>query len=429
MTKPAYAPVFELDDQALRCPYEHFGAARERAPISWYPDGGFWVIHNFDLATQVLSNGQVYSAEQCIGEASDEVWTKMVAVAKETEPETTAQIEGYGGNSGTRRALLFSDPPVHTRHRRIINRALTPTAVRKNEPNIRRLARELVDKLATNDGDVEFVKAFAEPYPMAVIAGFLGLPDSDHAQLRAWVTDLNSMICTTVPDDDEVRRLAKTRIGFDKYFNDVATDRLANPTDDLASMVVHENEKSSEPMTRDDLLMVYQLLVVGGADTTDAAMARMLEDLALNPQTHQRLRDEPEQIPNYIEGMLRTHGPAQGIFRRAKTDSELGGQHIKAGDFIWISFFGANYDEDAYGPHAGTINLDEQQTTRHMTFSWGPHLCIGAPLARAEMRIALEEITQRFGKIELAEGHDYPPPYRKTFLFHGPQEIWLRFTE
>ncbi|PXY35329.1 cytochrome P450 [Prauserella flavalba] len=425
-TRPKYAPVFEFDKEALRCPFQHFDAAREEAPISWYADANFWVVTSYELATQVLNNNTDFSAEQCIGEKADAVWTRMIELAREN-PETKHRIEGYG--AGARRVLLFSDPPVHTRHRRIINRALTPTAVRKNADNMRRIARRLLDDVAAKAGEVEFVQTFAEPYPMAVISAVLGLPEEDRQKLRGWVTDLNSMIATEDLSDDNIRELSKTRFDFDDYFNAAAEDRMHNPTDDLTSMVVHENEKSPERMSRDDLMMVYQLLVVGGADTSDAAMSRMLEDLATNPETYQRLRREPEKIPNYIEGMLRVAGPALGIFRRAKADVEVGGRQVNAGDFVWLSFAGANYDKSAYGLNADKVDLDEDQTTRHMTFGWGPHLCIGAPLARQEMKVALEEITDRFSAIELAPGKEYPPPYRPSFLFHGPASLWLRFTE
>lgn len=425
-SKPPYAPVFEFDKEALRCPFEHFSTAREEAPISWYADGNFWVVSSHELATQVLNNNKEFSAEQCIGEKADAIWTRMIELAREN-PETKHRIEGYG--AGARRVLLFSDPPVHTRHRRIINRALTPTAVRRNADNMRRIARGLIDDLAARKEEVEFVEVFAEPYPMAVISAVLGLPETDHKKLRGWVTDLNSMIATEGLTDDDVRKLSQTRFDFDDYFHAAAEDRMANPTDDLTSMVVHENEKSRERMSRDDLMMVYQLLVVGGADTSDAAMSRMLEDLATHPETYDRLRREPEKIPNYIEGVLRTAGPALGIFRRATADIEVGDEVVKEGDFVWISFAGANHDPSGYGPKAGLVDLDEEQTTRHMTFGWGAHLCIGAPLARQEMKIALEEMTRRFSRIELAPGHEYPPPYRPSFLFHGPASLWLRFTE
>jgi cytochrome P450 len=425
-TKPAYAPVFEFDREALRCPFQHFDAAREEAPISWYTDGNFWVVTSYELASEVLNNNTEFSAEQCIGEKADAVWTRMIELARDN-PETAHRIEGYG--AGARRVLLFSDPPVHTRHRRIINRALTPTAVRRSADHMRRIARGLLDDVAARGEDVDFVETFAEPYPMAVISAVLGLPAEDRTKLRGWVTDLNSMIATEDMSDDNIRELSKTRFNFDDYFHAAAEDRMQNPTDDLTSMVVHENEKSPEKMSRDDLMMVYQLLIVGGADTSDAAMSRMLEDLATHPETYARLRREPELIPNYIEGMLRVAGPALGIFRRARADIEIGGQQIKNGDFVWLSFAGANYDKSAYGLTADTVDLDEDQTTRHMTFGWGPHLCIGAPLARQEMKVALEEITDRFSAIELAPDAEYPPAYRPSFLFHGPATIRLRFTE
>ena len=427
MRTPKYAPVFEFDPDALRCPFTHFDAERQEAPISFYEPGNFWVVTSHALAAAVLSDNDRFSAEQCIGEKADEVWTRMIELAREN-PETRHRIKGYG--AGARRVLLFSDPPVHTRHRRIINRALTPAAVRKNEEKMREIAVSLIENLAAQKNEVEFVQTFAEPYPMAVISAVLGLPPEDRSRLREWVTDLNSMIATEGLSDDDIRGLSKTRFDFDDYFDAAAEERLVNPRDDLTSMVVHENERSGDDkMTRDELMMVYQLLVVGGADTSDAAMSKMIEDLATHPETYERLRSEPEKIPNYIEGMLRTAGPALGIFRRANEDVNMEGHTVKAGDFVWVSFAGANYDKDAYGPNADIVDLDQEQTSRHLTFGYGAHLCVGAPLARTEMRIALEEITRRFSAVELAPGHGYPPPYRPSFLFHGPQSIWIRVTD
>jgi cytochrome P450 len=422
MTAMEYDKVFALEDEALECPYEHFKQARSQCPVSRSEGSGFWVASDHEHVTAVLKDPATFSSSSVLGPQVSAEWQRMIDLAAATSQGKREIGEDYG--SSDRKVLQFCDPPEHTRHRKLITSALSPAAIRSWEPRIRETAQLYIDGLAKQPA-VDFVKDFATGYTMTVIADILGVPRDQVDQLLAWAEGFNSMVGNPHQSQEEIDALVHVRLGFDLYFDQAMKARRQEPTGDLVSRIVELNDAAEEPLERDELFQVLQLVVVGGSDTSSTALAKMVEHLALHPEQWTELREDPSRIPAFMEEMLRTEAPVQGIFRHVTRDTELGGQPLKEGDYIWVSIGSANRDPEVF-QDPDTQDISRKGTpSKYVSFGAGPHTCPGTALTRLELRVMLEMLTSRFTGVRLLDGK---PASKKSFLFFGPAELHVEFT-
>lgn len=416
-----YERVFALDEEALECPYEAFKAARSECPVSKSDSTGFWVISDHEHVTAVLRDTVTFSTKQMLGPQVSAQWQQMIDLAAQ-RPGAKERLGSDYGHS-PRKVLLFADPPEHHRHRKLIMGALTPGAIKSWEARIKETAAIFVDRLAAKPS-VEFVEDFATDYTMTVIADVLGLPRTEVPRMLAWANGFNSMVGNPNLSEDEEKALVDTRLGFDLYFTDQLERRAEQPTDDLISRVVELNRADEHSLSRDDLLMVLQLVMVGGSDTSSTALAKMIEYLAEHPEQWTTLRQDPSQITSFMEEMLRSESPVQGMFRAVTKDVELGGQQLSAGDFVWVSLGAANRDPRVFDAPDEKRMDREGIVSNHVAFGGGPHLCPGMALTRLELRTVLGTLIERFSGVELM---GEKPASKKSFLFFGPAELHVAF--
>jgi cytochrome P450 len=416
-----YEPVFALEDEALKCPYEHFKPAREKCPVSRNEDIGFWVISNHEHVMAALKDTVTFSTKEMLGPQVAGEWQMLIERAA-ASPEGKAAIGPHYGES-PRKVLLFADPPEHGRHRKLITNALSPAAIKSWEGRIRETAARFVDALAEKPS-VDFVESFATPYTMTVIADILGLPREEVPRMLEWADGFNSMVGNPNLTEDELASLVDTRLSFDMYFADLIEKRRKNPTGDLISRVVEINDADGTTLGTDDVLMIFQLTLVGGSDTSSTALAKMIEFLSEHPEHWQTMRDDPKRIPAFMDELLRTESPVQGMFRGITRDVELGGQLLKAGDVAWLSLGAANRDPQVFDD-PDEKKMDRKGTvSKFVSFGGGPHTCPGTALTRLELRIVLELLTSRFTGVRLTGSK---PPSKKSFLFYGPSTLPVEF--
>lgn len=280
--------------------------------------------------------------------------------------------------------LIMTDPPRHTELRRTISSAFTRRSIQALERTVDDLARHLINQFP--DGETfDFVEHFAGPLPALVIAEMMGIPREDLDQFRAWSTDL-------------VQASAQSRRGLDaaaalyNYFGHHIEARRSNPTDDLISALVHG---SDDKLTVEEALGTCLLLLVAGHETTTNLLANTMVVLAQHDQARNDLRTAPQCIPSAIEELLRYESPVQGLSRTLTVDFDLHGKQLQAGDSVLLLFGAANRDERAF-PHAETFDI-HRPSGHHLALGRGIHFCLGAPLARLETRIALEQLLPALG--------------------------------
>ena len=303
-------------------------------------------------------------------------------------------------------ALLVADPPIHTRHRMLVAKPLGSRRIRLLIPEIERVADSLVDSFIAS-GSCDIVADFAVPLPLTIISDALGVDRADHARFKYW-SDMQVAGTLEVLDNTQRAEVARAIIAMQQYLLPLIEDRRANPRDDLMSDLVHatiDDPTIDGPrqLTTGELLPIIGQLLVAGNETTAKLIGLAMVILLRNPELLATLRAEPSLIPSFIEETLRFDPPVHAGFRVAKQDTEIAGCPVRSGQRVVASWGAAGRDPDVFtDPDA--FDMHRANAARHMAFGFGPHLCAGAPLARAESRIAFEVVLRRLQDIRLAPG-------------------------
>jgi cytochrome P450 len=294
---------------------------------------------------------------------------------------------------------LEVDPPLHTEYRRILNPRFTPKAIAALEPEVRQIVGGLLDTFAGR-GACDFHEEFATPLPSGIFLAMMGLPLDDLPQFLQWRD--NTIRPDVEPGDIEgAQRLRReTAHAISDYFRTAIAARRADPDDSLLSAVVHA-ERGGQPLTEEELLGISHLLLIGGLDTVTATLDCMVEFLATHPGHRRQLVEDPSLIPAAVEELLRHLSPVMVVPRTATRDMTLHGVELQAGDSVTLVLGAANADDEAFGPDAVDFRRDPN---KHVAFGAGHHLCLGAHLARLELRVALEELHARIPDYRLPEG-------------------------
>ena len=317
--------------------------------------------------------------------------------------------------------LLTMDPPDHTRLRRLVAGAFTPRAIAGLEPWIREITVQL---LTAADGAAGFdlIDALAFPLPIAVICHLLGVPAEDQVQFRAWGHD----VAATLDPQTAAAGRAQTRaaeLALTGYLQDLVRERRANPDDSIVSALIAAEEEGDR-LSSGEVVSTALLLLIAGFETTVNLIGNGTVALLGDPESWDRLRQDPALVPAAIEEMLRYDSPVQLTARIATEDVEVGGGLIAAGRAVLVSIGGANRDPAVF-EQPDEFRIDRPDPGRHLAFSLGMHHCLGSSLARLEGRIAIEELTRRYPALELAA----PPARRPLLVLRGFESVPVRATQ
>ncbi len=312
--------------------------------------------------------------------------------------------------------LLTLDPPDHTRLRRLVSGAFTPKAVAGLEPFIRDTTARLL--AAARPAGFDLIEALAFPLPIAVICHLLGVPDGDRARFRAWGHDVAATL-----DPQPARaaasqsRLAEQALAA--YLRDLVARRRAEPDDSLLSALIAAGEEGDR-LTPGELVSMALLLLVAGFETTVNLIGNGTAALLGEPGRAQwhALGDDPSLVPGAVEELLRYDSPVQMTSRIATEDTDVDGTVIRQGTLVIVAIGGANRDPDAFTEPA-RLRVTRPDAARHLSFSLGIHHCLGAPLARLEGRLALEELTRAYPGLELAGA----PVRRPLIVLRGFESV------
>jgi cytochrome P450 len=320
--------------------------------------------------------------------------------------------------------FIFFDPPAHSKLRALISQAFTPRMIADLEPRIRQLSRELLDP-AIERGEMDLAAEFSVPLPMKVIAGMIGIPLAEWATYKRWSDTILRLSYTRSGGEEaeQARRdFTAVTLEMSEYLADIIERRRREPQDDLLTRLILA-EVDGEHLSQDEILGFFQLLVLGGQETTSDLINNAVLCLLENPAELARLRAAPELLPSAIEEVLRYRSPFQWIMRTPRRDIEIGGQTIPAGVLVLPVIGAANRDPRQFrDPNRFDIGRDPNP---HVAFGHGIHFCLGAALSRMEARIALTDLLARFKRFELATDQPWEP--RKALHVHGPTSLPLRF--
>lgn len=308
-----------------------------------------------------------------------------------------AVLQRVTGKPQVVRSLTEMDPPDHTAYRAVIQAAFAPPALRALEAWLADWAGEIVDEMAARNGLCDFARDVAVPFTFRVIGRMLGTPCADDARLARLAQGF-------VGAEDPLRRMAEApgdairtaMLGLRDYFEAVAADRRARPSDDLASLIANATPHGAS-MPHYELISFFILMVTAGHDTTALALSGGLEALLAHPHQCARLREQPELLEPAIEEILRWTSPVRHFMRTVTCDTELSGQPIRAGEALALFFHSGNRDETVF-ENANAFMIDRKPNP-HIAFGRGRHICLGLQLARMEMRALLSELLRRTEQI------------------------------
>lgn len=321
--------------------------------------------------------------------------------------------------------FIFFDPPQHSKIRGLIAKAFTPKSIANLEPRICELSRQLLDSFSGRN-EVDLPVEYGVPLPMKVIAEMIGIPGEDWSKYRGWsdtILKISYSMRGMEKDADAVNAMSDFRatcLEMNDYLEGMIAQRRASPRDDLLTRLV-EAEVDGEHLSQHEILGIFQLLVVGGQETTANLINNAVIDLIENPEQLALLRSRPELLPSAIEESLRHRSPVQWLMRTPRRDVSLGGQTIPAGKLVLAVVGSANRDPKQF-PNPDRFDITRDPNL-HVAFGHGIHSCLGAALARMESRIALGDLLTRFPVWEFANSKPWPP--RKALNVHGAASLPL----
>ena len=325
----------------------------------------------------------------------------------------------YEGRFKGARNMLGSDPPQHSRLRRLVSRDFTPRRIRELEPRIREIAKDLLDKVEAK-GQFDLMADIANVLPVTVIAEMLGVPPELNARFKRWSDTIiggDNRMPGMPPPPELVRAIDE----LGDYFTDEIERRRAHPGPDLVSALVAAHDEG-EVMSAADLLSFITLLLLAGNETTTNLIGNGTLALGRNPDQFDALKRNPAMLPRAIEEMLRYDGPVQATVRFAKEAVSLGGTEIPAGALALMIVAAADRDPAQFkDPEKFDITRDPNE---HVAFGEGIHFCIGAPLARMEARITFEAMLERFPRLRLKDPA-MKPVYKGSYFLRGLESLPL----
>ena len=351
-------------------PLDHYRWLRRHAPVYWDASASLFAVSLHEDVMAVSKNPEVFCSRMS------------------SRPDAPAIP-----------SMINLDDPQHKRRRNLVNKGFTPRRVDDHEPKVRAICRDLIRRVSAKGG-CEFVHEVAAPLPMIVIGDLLGVEPEDRDKLLRWSDDLIAGTDAAAPPDVKVRMMVAAT-EYVQYAQRVIADRRAKPLqDDLMSVLVHA-EIDGERLSDEDLIQESLLILVGGDETTRHVITGGMLALIQHPDARRALAANPAAIPTAVEEMLRWVTPIKNMNRTATRDTEIRGQKVREGDKVLLLYEAANRDERVFR------DPDRFDVTRnpndHVAFGgYGAHFCLGASLARLELRIMFEELLAALPDIELA---------------------------
>ena len=319
------------------------------------------------------------------------------------------------------RTLIHLDGEEHKAYRNITVDWFTPKALVGLEPRLAQLAKDSVDRMVELGGSCDFARDIAQPLPLQVILSILGLPEGDYGRMLKLTQELFGASDAEVGRGDKPEDVGAVIADFFAYFTDLVNDRQANPTDDLASIIANA-EVEGQPYSIIEQISYYVIIATAGHDTTSSAMAGGLQALLENPDQLQRLRDDPALIATAADEIIRWVTPVRHFMRTATGPYTVRGHDFSEGDWVLLSYPSANRDEDVF-PDPMRFDVG-RSPNKHLAFGFGAHYCLGAQLAKMEIRALLTELVPRLQSAELAGA----PELTSTLFVGGLKHLPLTFS-
>lgn len=394
-----------LDPAILADPYAALADLRENGGVAYLPEHGHYAVLRYADIERMLFDRDSWSAANAS--------SPLMPVC----PAAQAVLDSGYSRVPT---LNNADPPRHGPMRRAVLRCMTPLRLSGLEPSLRIFAFDLVKRFA-DEPVVELIDALAFPFPGYAAFNLLGFPERDTDQLKAWSATRVLLTYGRLTDEQQVT-VAHDIVAFWRYVERFVADRVAEPADDLTSDLARYATENPDQLTEFDIVNIVYSMALAGHETTTNAIGNGLKALLARRDQWQLLIDEPELIPNAVEEILRFDGSVFLHRRMAKTDVEFDGGTVPEGGKVFMGLGLAGRDPEHFAD-PDTFDVARENAAEHLGFGKGAHLCLGAPLARLEIRIVLDLLTTLTPQMELVPDQTFE--YVPNALFRGLQRLYV----
>ncbi|GAB4195793.1 MAG: cytochrome P450 [Roseiflexaceae bacterium] len=366
-------------------PYPVYEELRATDPVRWNPITQMWMVSRYDDVLAVLQDDQRFISS----------WPLKRQLAGDLTEQERAEW-GYIMNMFSL-MMLNKDNPEHGRQRALVHKVFTPRVVMKLRERVVTLVDELLDKVEAK-GTFEVIADLALPLPSTIIFDMCGVPHELRAAIKSSTDAAVTAFGLTNPTPGQLEQLAQVVRSGEALLRELITERRADRGEDLLSLLISA-EDNGMVLTDDELVAFMFLLIAAGFETTTNLIANSLVALLRNPDQLELLRTNPALIEGAVEELARYDAPVHVIFRLTSEEVTIGETTIPAGQMVMVLLGAANRDEEQY-QNADQLDIT-RKLTRHASFGYGPHYCLGAPLARLEVQIALNEVLRRLPNLRL----------------------------
>ncbi len=383
---------------------------------------GFWFQHEpHDAWTWMRENAPVYY------DANSDVWgisRYHDILAIEKDPKTFSSYRSPRPHGNSLPMMISMDDPEHKQRRKLVNRGFTPKRVRDRTPEVIAICDEILDKVCER-GECDFIWDIAAPLPLILIGDMLGFPRESYDDLLEWSDDM--MRATTETDQEAMEKGIMAGVAFREFLMGVIADRRARPPQsDLVSVLCHA-EVDGDRLDDESLYQEGLLILIGGDETSrhviSGGMLALMEHPDQKSLFNQRAADDA-WMERAVEELLRWVTPIKNMSRSATRDVEMHGETIGQDDQVILFYPSANRDDRVFD---NPFKFDlEREPNQHLAFGWGTHFCLGASLARLELKIMFQRLAERMPDMQLAT--DDPLPWRASNFIVGPEEMPVTFT-
>ncbi len=402
-------------DDFMNHPHEHYRRLRSTAPVFLDPRHDIYFVTSYDLVAEVMRDPKRFSSR-----------VDRAAMREGGLPQAVLDIRAQGFPPAL--TMSNNDEPSHDMYKDLVAPFFTPRNLGAFEPVVEQQVASLIERLP-EDQPFDFVAAFSVPLPIHVIGHALGMTEYGNDLLKRW-SDAFADEIGLLTSEERAVEIAQLTLDCHRAMVSLCDARRDDPRDDIisrlaAAEITDPQNGEARALDSSELVSLLTQLLVAGNETTTNTLSGGMRRLASDPTLLTRLRQKPEDVPRFVEELLRLESPVQGQFRKATEDTTLGGEDIPAGALLHVRLASANRDEAYFGTDNNTLNLDGRQQPPHKSFGMGMHFCVGAMLSRLELKTAFTHLAEAVESAELAVPEE-ELEYHTHFHLRGLEALPVR---
>lgn len=387
-------------------PYPLFRRLREEVPVFWSKLLDSWVLTRYDDVVSSLLNPRLLSS-------AGRMTVLLDGLTGALREEVRLIDHHYAAT------LPFLNPPEHTRVRGLVNKAFLPRVVEDMRNQIQIIADQMLDAVQGRES-IDLIQDFAFPLPVTVISALMGVPPEGRTEFKRWTNEIFTIFSSACACPATIELGFQSLVKARQYLSRLIAERTYHPQDDLISHLIAVQEQNNS-LTPEQVLANSVTFFVAGHETTTNMIGLSVLALLRHPDQLSKLQHEPSLITSAVEELLRYDGSLLRNWRVATANMEIGGQRIRKGEMVSQMLGAANRDPAKF-TNPDRLDLCRRDN-RHVAFGYGIHFCLGAPLARLELQVALQALFRRFPKLQLGEG---TVEWRKDYTFRGVKTLPLK---